>query len=77
MNNQLPINQKKKIIYKKAKKLIDMYKKGLFGWRSHAGGRQPRTFKGLKRKLLVLYIADGTKLSKKFIQIMGGGKSNI
>lgn len=30
MNNQLPINQKK-IIYKKAKKLIDMYKKGLLG----------------------------------------------
>lgn len=30
MNNQLPINQKKNI-YKKAKKLIDMYKKGLLG----------------------------------------------
>lgn len=30
MNNQLPINQKK-IIYKKARKLIDMYKKGLLG----------------------------------------------
>ena len=32
-------------------------------------------FQRTQRKLFVLYIADGTKLSKKFIQIMGGGKA--